>query len=472
MKIVALYLLCLGVLMIILDTTVVTAALPSILQDLRAPDSSLTWIMNAYVLTFGGFLLLSGRLADLYGRRRLFVIGLGLFTVASLICGLALDEVTLLLGRIAQGLGAAVVTAVSLSLLLTLFPEPEERARAMGIFGFITAGGGSVGEIFGGVLTRTLGWHWVFLVNLPIGVTILVLCLRFLPPDTLPARRVRLDVTGATSITTALTALVYALDRGREGGWASTETLGLLGIAGLLLVLFFKTELRASEPLIPLRLFRLSHFAAASGLGSLWAAGSLAWLVMTALYLQRVLGFNPLQVGLAFTPATVIMGAFSAGLSAKVVLRFGVRCPLWIGLTLAAAGLALLARTPSDGTYLADVLPAMILLGLGGGLASNALLLAAMNGVDADDTGIASGLINTAFMLGGALGLAVLAGVGETRTEGLRHSGAGAVAALNSGYHLAFFIGAILTATAAVYGALALRPGSAGAPPMKDGYVH
>jgi EmrB/QacA subfamily drug resistance transporter len=443
--------------MIVLDTTIVTVALPSILEDLRVSNAVLTWIVNAYMLTFGGFLLLSGRLGDLFGRRRLFLIGLGLFTLASLACGLARNEGVLLTGRAAQGLGAATVTAVSLSLILDLFPEPVERARAMGVFGFVCAGGGSVGEFCGGLITGSLGWHWIFLVNIPIGLTVFGLCLMFLPPDRPSGELRQLDVKGAVSITAALTLLVYALDVGKDIGSTSAENPILLGLAVALLVLFLLNELRAGDPLIPLRLFRLRNFASANGLGSLWAAGSLTWFVMSALYLQQVLGYSPLRVGLAFAPATLIMAAFSVGLSAKVVIRFGALVPLCIGLALSAAGLALLARAPLAGTYPVDVLPAMLLLGVGGGLASNPLLLAAMQGVDPGDTGIASGIINTAFMMGGALGLAGVARVANLRTSGLRSSGVEAIAAINGGYHVAFLIGAFLTAAAAVYGALALR---------------
>jgi EmrB/QacA subfamily drug resistance transporter len=439
--------------MIVLDTTIVTVALPSILDDLRVSNAVLTWIMNAYMLTFGGFLLLSGRLGDLFGRRRLFLIGLGLFTLASLACGLAHNEAVLLIGRAAQGLGAATVTAVSLSVILNLFPEPVERARAMGVFGFVCAGGGSVGELCGGLISGSLGWHWIFLVNIPVGLTVFGLCLLLLPPDKPSGELRKLDVKGALSITAALTLLVYALDVDS----ASTENLIPLGLAVALLALFLLNEFRAGDPLVPLRLFRLRNFASANGLGSLWAAGSLTWFVMSALYLQQVLRYSPLRVGLAFAPATLIMAAFSGGLSAKVVIRFGALVPLCIGLALSAAGLALLARAPLEGTYPVDVLPAMLLLGVGGGVASNPLLLISMHGIDPADTGIASGVINTAFVMGGALGLAGVARAADLRTSGLRNAGVEALAAINGGYHVAFLIGTLLTAAAAVYGALALR---------------
>jgi EmrB/QacA subfamily drug resistance transporter len=450
---------CLGVLMIVLDTTIVTVALPSILADLRVSGTSLTWMLNAYMLTFGGFLLLGGRLGDLYGRRRLFLAGISVFTLASLACGLAHTLTGLLIARAGQGLGGAVVAAVSLSLIMNLFSRPAERARAMGIYGFVCAAGSGVGELLGGFLTKTLSWHWVFLVNLPIGIAVYAFCIVLLPRDAPSHGPRQLDVAGAVAITTALTLVVYALVNGNEAGWTSAQTQGLLGVVALLLLLFLSIEIRVREPLMPLRLFRLRNFTTANVLGVLWAAATFAWFVISALYLQRVLGYDPFRVGFAFVPATMIMAAFSAGLSAKIVMRFGIRGPLWIGLLLAAAGLALFARAPLGGAFVVDVLPGMLLLGLGAGMASTPLLLAAMNDVNSKESGVASGIVNTSFMMGGALGLAVLASLADVRTGELQQSGIETVAALNGGYHVAFLVGALLIATAAVLGALVLRPG-------------
>jgi EmrB/QacA subfamily drug resistance transporter len=454
----ALFFLCLAVLMIILDTTIVTVSLPSILADLRV-SGTLTWVLNAYMLTFGGFLLLSGRLGDLYGRRRLFLAGVSIFTLASLACGLAQSEAALLISRAVQGLGGAVVAAVSLSLLTSLFSRPSERARAIGMYGLVCAAGGGVGELLGGLITKTLGWHWIFLVNVPIGATVYVSCVVILPRDAPSQGPRQLDVSGAVAITTALTLLVYALVNGNASGWTSAQTKGLASVVALLLLLFLSIESRVREPLMPLTLFRLRNFTIAIVLRVMWAAGTFGWFVISALYLQRVLNYDSFRVGLAFAPAEVVMATFSAGLSASMVMRFGIRLPLWSGLLLAAAGLALFARAPLDGAFAVDILPGMLFLGLGAGMSSTPLLLAAMNDVNSDESGLASGVLNTSFMLGGSLGLAALSSLAELRTAELQRHGAEAVAALNGGYHLAFLVSALLTATAAVVGALMLRPG-------------
>jgi EmrB/QacA subfamily drug resistance transporter len=453
----ALYVLCLGVLMIVLDTTIVTVALPSIQSDLHFSASSLIWVFNAYMLTYGGFLLLGGRLADLYGRRRLFLLGLATFTLASLACGLSHARLALIAGRAVQGLGGAVLNAVSLSLIMTLFSESAERARALGIYSFICAAGGTIGELLGGFLTKTLGWHWIFLVNLPIGIGVYVACARLLRREPPPRSPRRLDLAGATTVTAALLLAVYAVVNANSSGWASLPTLALLGAATVLILLFVAIEARGREPLMPLRLFRLRNIATANGVGVLWSAGMFAWFVISALYLQHVLGYDPFRVGVAFVPADLIMAAFSAGLSAQLVMRFGIRNPLWLGLLLSAVGLALFARAPEHGTFVVDVLPGMLLLGLGAGMAFNPLLLAAMNDVDDSESGLASGLVNTAFMMGGAFGLAVLASLAEAHTQALQRSGHAALRALNDGYHEAFALGAVLTAAASVLAAVFIR---------------
>src|SRR6266566_2196306 len=319
----ALMVLCLGALMIVLDTTIVNVALPSIRVDLGFSETSLAWVVNAYLLTFGGFLLLGGRLGDLFGPRRLFLIGITLFALASLACGLATTQGFLITARGIQGLGGAIVSAVALSLVMNLFPEPAERAKAMGVYGFVSAGGGSIGVLLGGVLTNALNWHWVFLVNLPVGVAVVALSLVLLPPGHGPAPAARLDIAGALTVTSSLMLAVYAIVNGNQAGWTSTQTLGLLAGAVVLLALFLTIEARVSSPLIPLRLFRLRNVATANVVGVLWAAAMFAWFFLSALYLQSVLGYSPLQVGLAFLPANLIMGAFSLGLSAKLVMRFG-----------------------------------------------------------------------------------------------------------------------------------------------------
>lgn len=453
----ALIVLCLGVLMIVLDSTIVNVALPSIAADLGFSETALVWVVNAYMLTFGGCLLLGGRLGDLYGHRKLFLAGLTLFTVASLACGMANSQVLLVCARAVQGFGGAVVSAVSLSLIMNLFTEPGERAKAMGVYGFVCAGGGSIGVLLGGLLTNLLSWHWIFLVNLPIGIAVYAMCVALLPAGRGHAHGERLDVAGAFTVTLSLMLAVYAIVNGNEAGWTSINTIGMLIAAWALLVLFFRIEARVQHPLMPLGLFKLRNVAVANGVGVLWAAAMFAWFFISALYLQRVLGYRPMQVGLAFLPANLIMAFFSLGLSARLVMRFGLRLPLGVGLLLAAVGLALFARAPVDGSFLIDVLPGMTLLGLGAGIAFNPVLLAAMSDVEPGESGLASGIVNTSFMMGGAVGLAVLASLAAARTGAMASKGM--VAALNDGYHVAFLTGAIFAAVAALLGASLLRPG-------------
>src|SRR5919197_8004 len=415
----ALYVLCLATLMIVLDMTIVNVALPSIKDDLGFTQTSLAWVVNAYLLTYGGCLLLGGRLGDLFGHRRLFLFGITLFTAASLVCGLSTTQGMLIAARSVQGLGGAVASAVSLSLMMTLFTEPAERAKARGT---------------------------------------------------------RLDVGGAVTVTAALMLAVYAIVNGNQEGWTSGQTLGLLGGSLALFGVFLWLETHVAAPLVPLGLFRLRNVAVANVVGVLWAAAMFAWFFLAALYLQLVLGYTPLQVGLSFLPANLIMGAFSLGLSAKIVMRYGFRLPLGIGLGLAGAGLALFVRAPVDGSFLVDVLPSMILLGFGAGLAFNPVLLAAMSDVDPTESGLASGVVNTAFMMGGALGLAALASIASSRTHSLRVSGDGSLAALVGGYHAAFLVGALFAVAAARLGAALLRtrhqaPAAAhvGAPAVAEG---
>ncbi|MBI3563279.1 MAG: DHA2 family efflux MFS transporter permease subunit [Gammaproteobacteria bacterium] len=456
----ALMILCLGDFMIVLDTTIVNVALPSIKTDLGFSQTSLVWVVNAYMLTFGGFLLLGGRLGDLFGQRRLFLLGLLLFTLASLTCGLANSQVLLIGARAVQGLGGAIVSAVALSLIMNMFSEPVERAKAMGIFGFVMAGGGSIGVLLGGVLTDVLNWHWIFLVNIPIGAAVYALCLVVLP-DSRGQAAGRLDVAGAITITVSLMLAVYAIVNGNQAGWTSTQTLVTFVAAAVLFSLFLGIEARVRSPLMPLGLFRLRNVATANVVGILWAAAMFAWFFISALYMQLVLNYSPLQIGLAFLPSNLIMAAFSLGLSAKMVMRFGIRLPLAMGLLLAAVGLVLFALAPVDGNFAVHVLPGMLLLGLGGGIAFNPVLLAAMSEVNPDQSGLASGVVNTAFMMGGALGLAILASLAAVRTDDLFASGAGSLAALNGGYHVAFIIGALFAATASLLSAVFLRTGSA-----------
>ena len=449
----ALLVLCLGDLLIVLDISIVNVALPSIREDLGFSEASLAWVINAYTLTFGGFLLLAGRLGDIYGHRRVFVLGVGLFTLASLFCGLAGSQEMLVAGRAVQGIGGAVVAAVALSLIMTLFTEPAERAKAMGVIGFVAAGGGSIGVLAGGVLTDLLSWSWIFLVNIPIGIGVIAACMMLIPGTRLEGVSRRLDIIGAVTVTASLMLAVYAIVNGNDQGWTSARTLGLLGVAAAGLAFFVWRQSRVESPLMPLGLFKLRSVATSNVVGVLWSAAMFAMFFLAALYLQLVLGYSPLEVGLAFLPANLIMGAFSLGLSAKLVMRYGVKVPLVAGMTLVAVGLGLFARVPVDGTFAIDALPSMVILGIGIGMAMNPLFLAAMGDVQPEDAGVASGVVNTSFMMGGALGLAVLASV-ATAVSGDNPS----PASLVDGYQAAFVIGTIFAIAAAVVAAVFLRP--------------
>ena len=459
----ALVILCVGDLMIVVDTTVVNVALPSIRNDLGFSQTSLAWVVNAYMLTFGGFLLLAGRFGDLFGHRRLFLGGTAAFTIASLLCGISTTKGMLVAARAVQGLGGAVVSAVAFSLIVVLFTEPSERAKAMGVFGFVMSGGGSIGVLAGGVLTDLVGWHWIFLVNLPIGVAVTITGLRLLPAMHTDAERKSLDVPGAVAITAAMVLAVYAIVNGNTAGWLSGQTLGMLAAAVVIASAFVVWESRAAAPLMPLRIFRHRNLSVANVVGILWAAAMFALFFLSALYLQLVLHYSPLQVGLAFLPGNVIMMGFSLGLSAKLVMRFGFRKPLAFGLGVAALALLWFARVPVHGSFVPDVLPAMVLIGIGGGLAFNPVLMAAMSDVEPQDAGLASGIANTAFMMGGALGLAVLASAASARTSHLTASGHSTAAALTGGYHVAFALGAVFAIAAAAVGAAFLRTRTAAA---------
>ena len=454
----ALYTLCAASLMIVLDATIVNVALPSIRADLGFNESSLAWVINAYTLTFGGLLLLGGRLGDLYGPRRLFIFGIGLFTLASLVCGLSTSQGMLITARAIQGIGGAVASAVSLALMLGLFTEPAERAKAMGLFGFTASGGGSIGVVLGGVLTDAINWHWIFLVNLPIGVAVVFLTLRLIPNTAGSAAHGRsLDIGGAITVTGALMVAVYATLNGNADGWTSGTTLVRFAVALALFVAFIVIETRVKSPLMPLGLFRKRNLSTASVAGILWAGAMFAWFFLSALYMQLVLGDSPLKVGLGFLPGNLVMGFLSIAVSAKLVMRYGVRIPLAVGLAAAGLGLLLFARAPVDGGYVVDVLPGMILLGFGAGIAFNPVLFAAMSEVKPEESGLASGIVNTSFMMGGALGLAVLASVAASRTSHLESAGHSTASALTGGYHVAFVIGALFAVAAAAIGAALLR---------------
>lgn len=457
--------LCLATLMNVLDTTIANIALKPIHDSLHFSSAGLAWVINAYMLTFGGFLLLAGRMGDLYGRRRLFLMGLIIFTLASLACGLAQSATVLIVARAIQGLGAALVTAVSLALIMDLFPDGPGRAKAMGIFAFVASGGGALGAVAGGYITAHFDWHWNFLINVPIGILVFF-GTRALVPGAKGIATGKLDVAGAITVTSSLLLAVYAVVEAKDLGWTSATTLLRLLAAVVLMGLFVAIERKVAHPLVPLELFKKRNILVSNAIGMLWAAAMFAWFFLSSLYMQNILHYDPQQTGLAFVPADVIMAIFSVWLSAKVVNRFGIRRPVALGLTLAAAGLLLFTIAPSNvappdpsaqGWHalfpptLVHVLPGMLLLGVGAGMAFNPLFLASMSDAKPEEGGLASGLVNTSFMMGGALGLAVLASLAASRTG----SGTDA-AAINSGYHVAFLLGAVFALIAAGLG-LALR---------------
>ena len=461
----ALTVLCVGFFMIVLDATVVNVALPSIQDDLGFSQPALAWVVNAYLIAFGGLLLLAGRIGDLVGRRRVFLAGLVVFTLASAACGLAQSQEVLIAARFLQGVGGAMASAVILGMIVTMFPEPAEQAKAMGVYGFVASGGGSVGLLAGGLLTDAISWHWIFFVNVPIGIATGALALRLIRPDTGIGMRAGADGPGAVLVTAALMLGVYTIVGVTEHGWASSRTLGLGSVSLALLAAFVVRQDRAAQPLIPLRIFRSRIVTVANVVQSLVVAGMFAMFFLGALYLQRVLGYGAVEVGLAFLPATVVMGICSMRYSARLAMRFGAWATLLPGLVVVFAGLALFARVPVDGSYATEVLPSMLLIGAGAGTSFPALVTLAMSGATPSDSGLASGLVNTTQQVGGALGLAVLATLSTARTEALAGGAEAGAAALTAGYRLALLVGAGLVLAAFALAATALRPARTPATP-------
>jgi EmrB/QacA subfamily drug resistance transporter len=454
---IALVVLCVGMLMIILDATIVNVALPSIQSDLGFSQSSLAWVVNAYLIAFGGVLLLAGRLGDLIGRRRIFMVGLAVFTTASLLCGLAQSQEVLIVARFVQGLGGALTSAVILGMIVTMFPEPREQAKAIGVYSFVASGGASIGLLAGGVLTEAINWHWIFFVNLPIGIGTALVAARLIQRDTGIGLGQGADVPGAALITGALMLAVYTIVKAAEYGWASLHTLGLGAVAIALLVAFVVRQARARNPLMPLAIFRSRNVSGANVIQVLMVGGLFGMFFLGSLYMERVLGYDALDIGLAFLPVSLGIGILSVGFSARLITHFGARPTLIPGLVLIVAGLALFARAPIDADYVTDILPVMLLLGVGAGLGFPALMTLAMSGATASDAGLASGLVNTTQQVGGALGLAVLATLATTRTDALLADGDAPASALTGGYHLAFLIAAILVAGALGFAATVLR---------------
>jgi EmrB/QacA subfamily drug resistance transporter len=457
-------------LMIVLDMTIVNVALPAIQEDLGFSQTSLAWVVNAYLIAFGGLLLLAGRLGDLIGRKRIFMIGLGVFTVASILCGIATDPSMLIAARFVQGVGGAMATAVTLGMIVTMFPEPGEQAKAIGVFSFVAAAGASVGLLLGGVLTQSLNWHWIFFVNIPIGIVAAILTSRLVKSDKGIGFGQGADVLGAVLVTGALMLGVYTIVKTEEYGWGSAHTLGLGAVAIVLLAGFVTRQLTAANPLLPLRVFKSRNVSGANLVQILMVAGMFSMFFLGTLYMQLVLGYDALEIGLAFLPTAVSIGGLSVGLSARLITRFGARLVLIAGLVLMVAGLLLFTRVPVDGSYLADLIAPILLVGLGAGLCFPSLMTLAMSGATPSDAGLASGLVNTTAQVGGALGLAILATLSTARTTDLIAGGTDRLSALTSGFHLAFGIGAVLIGAAIVLAVTMLRtaPAPAGELTLED----
>ena len=454
----ALYVLCVGMLMIVLDATIVNVALPSIQEDLDFSQSNLAWVVNAYLIAFGGLLLLAGRIGDLIGQRRIFLIGLAVFTGASMLCALAQSQGVLIGARFVQGVGGALTSAVILGMIVMMFPEPREQAKAIGVYTFVAVAGGSIGLLAGGVLTEAINWHWIFFVNLPIGVATALFALRLIDDREGIGVKEGADIPGAVLLTAGLMLGVYTILGIESNGWGSTETLGLGAVSIGLLTAFIARQARIANPLMPLRLFRSRNVAGANLVQALLVVGMFGMFFLGALYMQRILGYDALEVGLAYLPATLVMGTMSFRFTARLNMRFGAKATLLPGIALIGAGMLLFARTPVEASYVVDLLPAMVVFGLGAGMAFPSLMTLAMSGATESDSGLASGLVNTSVQVGGAIGLAVLATLATERTSGLLADGESNAAALNSGYHLAYLVGAVLVVAAIAVAVWVLQP--------------
>ena len=434
--------LCTGFLLIVVDMTIVNVALPSIQRDMGFTQSGLAWVINAYLIAFAGFLLLAGRLGDLFGRKRVYLIGLAIFIGASVLCGLSFSQPMLIAARFIQGIGGAVSSAVILAMIVTLFPKQDELAKAFGIFSFIASAGAAIGLLAGGLITQAVSWHWIFFVNLPIGVVVAALSVRVLASDRGIGIKEGVDVLGAVLVTVALMLGVYAIVQSSDYGLGSFRTLGLGALAVALLAAFVGRQALATTPILPLRIFTSRKLSAANVVQALMSAAFFGFFFVASLDLQRVLGYGPLQIGLGFLPVAVVMGLFSVRFSALLINRFGPFAVLVAGQIVIAVALAALGFGPTNEVYAVHLLVPLGLLGLGGGLSFPALTIIAMADAQPSDAGLASGLLNTTGQVGGALGLAVLATLASSQTLSLINSGAGTTAALAGGYHLAWLVGA------------------------------
>jgi EmrB/QacA subfamily drug resistance transporter len=454
----ALYVLCGGMLMIVLDATIVNVALPSIKADLGFSQANLAWVVNAYLIAFGGLLLLSGRIGDLIGQRKVFLAGLAVFTAASALCAVSQSQEMLIAARFIQGASGAVASAVILGMIVTMFPEPREQAKAIGVYSFVASAGASIGLLAGGILTEAINWHWIFFVNVPVGIAVALLAIRLVPNRAGIGWEAGADIPGAVLLTAGLMLGVYTLLEAGEAGLGSPQTLGLGAIAIALVAAFVVRQARIETPLMPLRLFRSRRVTGANTVMALLVVGFFGMFFLGALYMQGILGYSALEVGLAFLPSCLVMGTLSLGYAEKLVMGFGARRSLITGVSLNALGLLLFARAPVDGSYLTDILPVMLLLGLGAGIAFPAMMTLAMSGATPEDAGLASGIVNTTVQVAGAIGLAVLATLASERTDALSAAGDAAAEALNGGYHLAYLVGAALMALAVGVAFAVLKP--------------
>jgi EmrB/QacA subfamily drug resistance transporter len=438
----SLTILCAGFLLIVVDMTIVNVALPSIQRDMGFSQSGLAWVINAYLIAFGGFLLLAGRLGDLFGRKRVFLIGLAIFTGASLLCGLSFDPRVLIAARFVQGIGGAVSSAVILAMIVTLFPRQDEQAKAFGVFSFIASAGAAIGLLAGGLITEVVSWHWIFFVNLPIGLATAVIAARLLPSDRGIGFGKGADVLGAALVTVALMLAVYTIVQSSDYGLGSIRTLGLGALSITLLAAFVVRQALGRNPILPLRIFSSRRLSTANIVQALMSSAFLGFFFIASLDLQRVLGYGPMEIGLGFLPVAVVMGLFSVRFSAQLINRYGPLTVLVSGQVVVASALAWLSLGPTFADYAVDLLIPLALLGLGGGLSFPALTIIAMSDAAPTDAGLASGVLNTTGQVGGALGLAILATLAGARTLSLMHDGAGSASALGGGYHLAWLVGA------------------------------
>ena len=460
---VVLVIICLAQFMVVLDATIVNVALPSIQRGLHFSPSSLPWVVNAYTLVFGGFLLLGGRAADLIGRKRLFMAGIALFSLASLLNGLAQTSTMLIVGRGLQGLGGALLSPAALSIITTTFTETEERTRALGVWSAIAAGGGAVGLILGGVLTDLVSWPWIFIVNVPVGVLALVATLRFVPESRAGLAHRTFDLAGAISVTSGLVVLVFAIIKAQAWSWGSSRTIALLAVSAAILGLFIAIERRSRAPLMRLSIFRIRTLAVADIVLLLVASGLFGMFFFASLYVQEILGYSPLKAGLAFLPVTagIVIGA---GIAQPLTRRVGLRNLAVGGVMMAAAGLAVLTQLPVHGSYLGNLLSGLFPMSIGMGLTFVPITLLATGGVQGEDAGLASGLFNTSQQVGGSLGLAILSTLAASQTGRLLASAhvapasAAGLAARVSGYHVAFLAASLMLAVGGLILAVALRP--------------